>query len=458
MKAKFLATVLFATSISTVASADSIFDAMSLSYETNPSLRAQRAYLRSVDENISIAKSGYRPDVYLQGSYSNADNHSSNNNSLTLASQGLDNRSTTYGAQVVQPLFSGLSTVNSVKAADSYIRSEQENLNNVEQQVLLSAAEAYLKVLQDAMIVELQKNNELLLKKRLDETKGRFEVGALTMTDVSQSEARYSRAKAGRISAEGDLEASRAAYVKIVGVEPQELEEPTKIISMLPDRLDDAIRFAQENNYSVRQAKHVMDSKEHEVNANVGALMPQVNFNAGATTSKVKVQGPQNDGDIDSFQWGVNAKVPLYSSGADRAKIRQAKYQKWQAQELIMQADRQAVSDVRSYWEYVLANKASIGAIGSQIKANEIALDGVQKEEAVGNRTVLDVLDAYQELLNSNVEEVKARTNYYLSSMQLLLAMGKFTAQDLGLNVEQYDAKKHFKDTRDKLFSLSIDD
>ncbi|MFV0626541.1 MAG: TolC family outer membrane protein [Alphaproteobacteria bacterium] len=457
MKAKFLTTVLLATSISTVANADSIFEAMSMSYETNPDLRAQRAYLRSVDENVSIAKSGYRPNVYLQGKYANADNHSSSTNSATIAAQGLDNRTTTVGAQVVQPLFSGLSTVNSVKAADSYIRSEQENLNNVEQQILLSAAQAYLNVLRDAMIVEIQKNNEHLLKKRLDETKERFNVGELTMTDVSQSEARYSRAKSGRITAEGDLEASRSNYIRIVGAEPEELEEPTAIIAMLPDKIDEAISYAKENNFAVRSAKHVMESKGHEVDANKGALMPQVNFSAGATTSKAKIQGPQNDGDIDSFQWGVDATVPLYSAGEDRAKIRQAKYQKWQAQELIMSAERQAISDVTSYWEYVLANKASIGAIASQIKANEIALDGVQKEEAVGNRTVLDVLDAYQELLNSNVEEVKARTNYYLSSMQLLLAMGKFTAQDLQLNVDHYDAKKHYKDTRDKLFTLSTD-
>ncbi len=130
MKAKFLATVLFATSISTAAGAHSVFDAMSMSYETNPSLRAQRAYLRSVDENVAIAKSGYRPNVFIQGKYANADNHASNTNSATIAGQGLDNRTTTVGAQVVQPLFSGLTTVNSVKAADSYVRSEQENLSN----------------------------------------------------------------------------------------------------------------------------------------------------------------------------------------------------------------------------------------------------------------------------------------------------------------------------------------
>jgi len=149
--------------------------------------------------------------------------------------------------------------------------------------------------------------------------------------------------------------------------------------------------------------------------------------------------------------------VPLYNGGETRARIRQSKYQKWQAQEQVLNAERQVTSNVTSAWEYMVANKAMISSIQEQVKANEIALDGVQKEEALGNRTILDVLDAYQELLNSNVEEVKARRNYNVSSLQLLQAMGRLTAKDLGLDVELYDAEKYSKETRNKWLSLSID-
>ena len=161
--------------------------------------------------------------------------------------------------------------------------------------------------------------------------------------------------------------------------------------------------------------------------------------------------------EIDNVQWGVNMKVPLYSAGETRAKIRQSKYQKWQAQEQVMEAERQAVSDVTSSWEYMMSNKAKIKSIKDQVKANEVALDGVQKEEALGNRTILDFLDAYQELLNSNVEEVKARRDFYVSGMSLLLSMGKLTAEELKLNVDLYDAKKYYKETRGKWLSLSVD-
>jgi len=154
---------------------------------------------------------------------------------------------------------------------------------------------------------------------------------------------------------------------------------------------------------------------------------------------------------------GVNMNIPLYTAGETRAKIRQSKYQKWQAQELVLEAERQAVSDVTSAWELMTSNKAQIKSIKDQVKANEIALDGVQKEEALGNRTILDVLDAYQELLNSNVNEVKARRDYYVAAMQLLLSMGKLTAEDLRLNVDLYNPKKFYKETRDKWLSLSVD-
>ena len=150
-------------------------------------------------------------------------------------------------------------------------------------------------------------------------------------------------------------------------------------------------------------------------------------------------------------------RMPLYEAGASRAKIRQSKYQKWQAQEQLMAAERQAVSDITQAWEYMAANHAKIKSIKEQIKANEVALDGVQKEEALGNRTILDVLDAYNELLGSKVEEVKARRNYFVSGMQVLVAMGKLTANDLNLAVDIYDAQKYYKETKGKWLSLSID-
>lgn len=449
MKKTFIAGLLLATAIVGTASAQNIFEALGETYTTNPTLQAQRAYLRSIDENVAIAKSGYRPNIALTAGYSDA------NVSGETQQADRDNSQKSIGAKIVQPIFSGFQTVNSVKAADSQVRAEQSNLYNVEQSVFLNASTAYLDVVQNEAIVKLQKNNEKLLKKRLDETRQRFNVGEVTRTDVSQALARYSRAKADRISSEGTLEASKATYIQIIGSKPGNLSEPENIGEFLPKTFDDALNYALNNNYSIKQAKSLLESKDYNISAQTGALLPQVDASAAATKQRGEIGMYSGDTTIDSVEWGLNMTVPLYNSGESRAKIRQSKYQKWQAQEQVLEAERSTKSSVTSAWEYMVANKAKIQSIKDQVKANEIALDGVQKEEALGNRTILDVLDAYQELLNSNVEEVKARRDYYVSGMNLLLSMGKLTAEDLKLDVAVYQPKKYYKETRDKWLSLN---
>ncbi len=449
MKKTFWGALLVATALSGPVQAQDIFEALSQTYKTNPTLQAQRANLRSIDENVAIAKSGYRPNISLSGSYTDA--HVNSN----VSAQDNDSKQSAVAAKISQSLFSGFQTVNSVKSADSLVRSEQNNLFNVEQNVFLEASTAYLDVVRDASIVELQKNNEKLLKKRLDETEQRFNVGEVTRTDVSQAKARYSRAKADRISAEGTLEVSKAVFEKIIGEKPENLSEPENLNKFLPKTSDEALSYALSHNFAILQAKHYLNSKTYDVAVNNGALLPSVSLDGVASHTRGDIDLYSDDVKTDNLEWGVNMTVPLYNSGETRAKIRQSKYLKWEAQEKVMEANRSVVSTVTSAWEYMLANKAMIASIKDQVKANEIALDGVQKEEALGNRTILDVLDAYQELLNSNVEEVKARRDYYVSSMNVLLAMGKLSAKDLQLDVQLYNPKTYYKETRDKWLSLN---
>lgn len=449
MKKGFLFTLLAATSIVANAHSADIFDSMANAYSNNPTLQAGRAQLRSVDESVAIANSGFRPTLAIQGSYNDSHTH----HELQELDTGYDE---SVAAVAKQSVFSGFATYNSVKAAKENVKAQQSNLSNIEQQVLLSASTAYLNVLRDESIVELQKNNEKLLKKRLDETQERFNVGEVTRTDVSQAQARHSQAISDRIAAEGNLAVSKAIYIQVVGSNPENLVEPQGLVDLFPATMEEAFSAAQTNNYGVMAAKSALKSQEYVVNANTGALLPQVNFEAKAVRGQ-SYAPLTKDPETNSYAWGVNVTVPLYNSGETRAKIRQSKYQKWQAQENLLEAQRAMVSDVSSNWEYMVSSKARIQSVQDQIKAYEIALDGVQQEEALGNRTVLDVLDAYQSLLNSKVEEVRARRDFYVSGMQLLMSMGKLTAKDLKLEVDLYDAKKHSKETAGKWLSLSVE-
>ena len=452
MKRIFISAVAVGSLFCFSAKAETIFEAMAEAYRSNPDLQAQRAYLRSVDENVAIAKSGYRPTIALTGQYHDA-NRDSN---INPAEDG--GVATSYGATISQPLFSGFSTVNSVKAADSASRSEQYNLSNYEQAIFLSASEAYLNVVRDEAILNLQKNNEKLLKKQLDETQERFNVGELTRTDVAQSKSSHSQAVADRISAEGALEVSRAIYKQIIGKNPQNLSEPTNIHTFLPSTFAKALEYTEQNNFALLQAKEALKSREYAVKANYGSLSPQLSATGTAAKSKnnSKHHGDPNSS-VDEVSWGLNASIPLYDAGENRARIRQSKYAKWQAQEGVLSAQRAAVSAVTGSWEAMVAYDAKIKALEEQVDANKIALEGVKKEEALGNRTILDVLTAFQTLLNSQVQVVTARRDYYLSSMQVMQAMGKLTAKNLKLNVDLYNAKQYYKDTRNKWLSTSID-
>lgn len=450
MKKSFLTGLLVSTSLffAQNANADDIFNVLAKTYSSNPTLQSQRAYLRSVDENIAIAKSGYRPNLSLQGSYRDGENKIKKG-----VGQGSDYNNLSGAAVVSQPVFSGFSTVNSVKAADRAIKAAQNSLSNIEQSILLEASTAYLDVLQNRAIVELQKNNEELLKKKLEETQERFKVGEVTRTDVSQAEARHSQAISDRIASEGNLQASVATYIELIGQEPSDLSEPVDMIKYLPASYDEALNVALKNNYSIKEAQHLYASKGYEVYANTGALFPTISLDGSIGRNKSE-QG-EIDTTTENAEWGVNLSIPLYTGGATRAKIRQSKYQKWQAQEGVLEAKRAVKASVLSAWEYMKSNESQLKAIEAQINANTIALEGVQKEEALGNRTILDVLDSYQELLNSKVNDVKARRTYYVSAMNLLASMGKMTAKELKLDVELYDAQKYYEETKGKWLSLN---
>lgn len=436
--------------------ADTLETALAKAYENNPALKSARASTQAIDENVAIAKSGFRPTLTIDGAY--ADTKINSNARINgVGQKSVDGYNRVLSATLAQPIFNGFKTINSVNSAKNYVRAAHAGLKETEQNVLLNASIAYLDVLRDEAIVKLQKNNEKLLKKELDETQERFKVGEVTTTDVSQAKASYASAQSQRISAEGNLEASKAIYEQVIGTAPKNIKDPKNIENLFPKSMQEALDYAKDNNYSVSAAKHTLKARKYDVNANKGDLLPSINAYASAGRLKNENYMYDKNPTNDSVEFGVNFSMPIYNAGASRAKIRQSKYYQRQAREDLMNAEDTLLSNITSYWEYLSANKAKIKSVKAQIKAYQVALDGVREEEALGNRTVLDVLNQYQYLLNSEVEEVTTRHNYYVSGLSLLQAMGKLTAKDLNLNVDLYDADANYKETSDRWLSTSID-
>lgn len=447
---KIFCALLLGTCLSSNANAETIFEAMSEAYNTNPTLHGERANSGAINENAALARSGFRPTVAVSADYS--DTHS-----RTTWQKTHDHFSRGYNGAVKQSLFSGFQTYNAVKAADSSAKAELENLNAVEESVLLDASTAYLDVVRDEAIVKLQKNNEHLLKKQLDETLARFNVGEVTRTDVAQSRASYAQAQSDLVSAEGNLAISKDAYRRVIGREATEVAFPENLQERFPNDFNTALNHARENNYSYLAAKKALKAAEYNVKSQEGALLPEVGFTAASGKRTVSSHTMKNP-TTHATEYTVDMTMPLYAGGATRANIRKSKYQRWAAQEALQEAERAVVSGVTASWEMMQTSKSNISSIKEQVKASSIALEGTQKEEALGNRTVLDVLNAYQTLLASQVNEVKARHDYYVSGLQLLQSMGNLTAKKLGLDVNYYDAHKNYQNTKGKWLTLSIDE
>lgn len=452
MKKQSLAALLFLMSVAMPVNADTLKTALEKAYDYNPALKSARAKAQAIDENVAIAKSGYRPVLSVNGGYS--DSKINTNSSQPV----VDGYTRSLTANISQSLFSGFKTINSVSSAKSYRKASLAELMATEQSVLLEAAVAYLDVLRDEAIVKLQKNNEKLLKKELDETRERFNVGEVTTTDVSQAEASYASAQSQRISAEGNLEASKAVYIQVIGEAPKNIVAPEEIEKMFPTSLEGALEYAKEHSYNLEAAKHNLKARKYDVRTNRGDLLPSVDAYASAGRIKTQNWTEYKNPTNNEVEIGVQFSMPIYNAGASRAKIRQSKYYQRQAREDLMNTQDALHADITSFWEYMSANKAKITSVKAQIKAYQVALNGVREEEALGNRTVLDVLNQYQYLLNSEVEEVTTKHDYYVSGLNLLMAMGRLTAKDWKLDVDLYDADAQYKETTNKWLSTSINE
>ena len=427
-------------------SAQSLSDALIAAYLNNPSLLAARAGLRATDEQVPQALANWRPEVSVAADYG-ASRITNTRNTGTDINQTRHPRS--VGLTVSQPLFRGGRTLAATSEAENTVRAERARLMNTEQTVLLEAITAYVNVFRDLAVLDLNTNNEQVLKRQLEATRDRFQVGEITRTDVHQAEARLARAVADRIQSEGDLEVSRANYENVVGeAAPRQLNAPA-LPEGLPGSRDEAAKLAATKNPAVIGAEFDKRAAIDSADQVHGELLPTVSVDGEWSRDE---QTAGEDGHTTTTSITLNLSVPIYQQGAVYSRLREARQTTAQRTLTIDQQRRDAVESAAQAWESLLTARARVKAFRTQIDANVVALEGVQREAAVGSRTVLDVLDAEQELLDSRVSHVRAQRDELVASYQLLSAVGRLTARDLGLGVTLYDPREHYNEVRGKLF------
>jgi outer membrane protein len=429
--------------LSSTANAESLKDAMASAYLTNPQLKAQRASLRAVDENVARANSGYRPTVSGQADHSTQDVKTRPD---YQDASGMSNPRS-YAVGISQPLFQGFRTINAVRGAEAEVEAGREDLRTMEQQVLLAAAQTYLDVVRDLTIVALKENNVKVLAEQLKATENRFQVGEVTKTDVAQSTASLSGGQSDLALSQATLQISRANFERVVGHSPRQLTTPEPIDRALPNSLERAIQTGGAENPTIIAAIYRERAQDHAIEEARGELLPTVSLNASYTAGYDPAHGTKEQ-DVGLVTGRIT--VPLYQAGEVGARIRQNVEMRSQLRQVIDQTRQQVTANVTTSWSQVTSIRSQILANKAQVDANSIALSGVREEEKVGQRTVLDVLNAQQALLNSQVTLEMSKHDLGVASYSLVAAIGHLTSGDLALSVAQYDPSKHYKAVKNK--------
>lgn len=426
-------------------SEQAFIDALINVYRNNPQLGGQRASLEATDETVSQAVSGFRPSI--------AYDYSRGRQRSQVGNSGDSIQSTTSRElNLTQDIFNGGETLATWRGAKDRVRAARAQLLDVEQQVFLAAIGAYVGVVESDSVLRLNQNNVDVLQKQLDATQARFDVGELTRTDVAQAQARLALARADERQALGDFETAQAAFRRVIGYEaPLPLGLPP-IPASLPQTLSEAAETARARHPQMELAERLEKAAQSDVDARIGGLLPDVNITAGTGNS----QGGSASGvrRFESDEIRLNVTIPLYQSGAEWSRVRQAKSTAQQARYNTYDTRDAVQENVARAWQDFHTSQSLIVSNEESVRAAELALEGVKQENQYGERTILDVLNAEQELFSAKVNLVRAQASAKQQAYGLLAAVGKLTAQELGLPLALYDPKSHYNNVKYKLIGF----
>lgn len=434
--------------------AQTLEDALAAAYQSNPQLQAERARQRATDEGVARALGGFRPTIVVNGEAGRAVDEFRVRNTLSGATNVTDvNRGPrTYQAQMRQPLFDGGQAFADYRRSEAVVEQGRARLISAEQTVLQEAARAYVDVARDYRVVLLTRDNVDYLTELREAIRARFAVKDVTNTDVAQAEARLARGLADKQAAEGALARSRSAYVRVIGEESHgDFEMPSSPAS-LPDSLETALTDVNSNPELIA-ARYVEVAARAQIGVVRSGLLPDLSLRG---VVRRQDEADQKHFERDTAELLLQLSVPIYEGGVSAAQTREAKHIASQRLLEFEQADRAATDAVRAAWEALSSARARINSIKENVTAAELALVSVSEEVKVGARTVLDRLNAQQELLDANVSLLTARRDEFIAGNALLSAIGKMTAQNLALKVELYDPVANYAQTRGRWFGTGI--
>ena len=452
LRGRLLAAVLGAGLLGAAAApawGETLADAIAMAYETNPTLQAQRATQRALDENYVQARSGWRPTLNLQAVATYDQTRVPRAASSLFVPRGISEvNSGSLALNFTQPIWTGGRVASAVSAAQADVLQGRENLRRLEGQVLQAVIQAFEDVRRDQEALNIRQEDLGVLQRQLEESRARFDVGEITRTDVAQSEARLASAQALQQSAQAQLGISRANYAALVGQNPGELAAEPSLAYLMPGNVDDAFNVAEKFNPQLRAQQYAEQASRARVAGARAERLPRLDLQASGRF----INGP-----VDPFVQGRYSRdvtvsgvvtVPLFTGGLTSSRIRQA-IERNNADRITIETQRRSVlQQITQFWNTLVAARANIGSNTEAVRAAEIAAEGTREELGVGLRTTIDVLNADVELRNAQLSLVIARHDEYVSAANVLLAMGRLEAKDLIPTVPQYSASDNFRHLR----------
>lgn len=424
-------------------SAESLQEAIALAYQTNPTLLAQRAQQRALDESYVQARVGLRPTLDVSASATANEQYGDG------AAPNSYTDSASVGISLSQTLYSGGRIAHGINAAEAGVLQGRENLRDVEQQVLASVIQAYVDVQRDMEILRIRQDNLQVLRRQLEEASARFEVGEITRTDVAQAEARLAQSDADLALAQAQLSVSRAAYAAVVGQAPADLTPPPPLPGV-PGDFDAALDAGLMENPGLLAAEYSLAAAEARVARARSEYLPTARVTASYGSSSTLDISDLDLADRQSLSATASISVPLFTGGLNASQVAQALEEANAAQINVEGARREVLREVSQAYAQVISAASSLTASEEQVRAARIAAEGVRQEAQVGLRTTLDVLNQELELRNAEVAAVSARRNQYVAQAQLLAAMGRLQGEDLVPAVEVYDPADNFNEVRNR--------
>lgn len=443
-----------ALALSSAAQAETLQGALSKAYENNPTLTAARAAQRANDENVPIQKSAGLPNVGAGVDYQE---------NLVLPGNSFfsPKRFVSVGGRVTVPIYQGGAVRNAVNAAKYRVEAGQADLRATEASIFAQTVGAYMDVIRDQAIVQLNQKNVAVLRTNLQATSDRFEIGDLTRTDVAQSEARLALAEGNLRTAEANLIASREGYTRLVGEAPVDLQPPPPLPN-LPATPDEAVAIALNHNPDIEAANQLVNASRADIGVARATRMPKLSATTSAgynnNLNSIPAANTTAENATSSAQAGVSLTIPIFQGGRPSAQVRQAQSRTSQAIENYVAVERGVIAQTRGAYAAWRANEQIIAATEQAVSANGLSLEGVRAENSVGTRSILDILNAEQEYLNTQVQLVSAQRNSYVAAFSLLAAMGKAEARDLGIEGGAlYDPEVNYERVKGQVWDWADD-